>query len=69
MRIESLASVQWPELEAETGGLWGPDDEERLQLQLEDNKEVAADAQADIWGADLHEACLLYTSPSPRDRG
>ena len=55
MYEESLASVLWPEFDGETGGLWGPDDEERLQLQLDGNEDVAADGEAGFWGADLDE--------------
>lgn len=50
---ESLASVMWPELEGETGGLWGPDDEERLVLQLDNKNFDALDVQAGLWGADF----------------
>lgn len=50
---ESLASVMWPELEGETGGLWGPDDEERLVLQLDNKNFDALDVQAGLWDADF----------------
>lgn len=53
--VESLASALWPEFDGETGGLWGPDDEERLQLQLDGNIDLAPDGQADFWGVDFDE--------------
>lgn len=48
-----MASFKFPELEHNTGGLWGPDDEERLMLEVEE--ETKDGEMSGFWGTDTAE--------------
>lgn len=50
-----MESFLWPELEQNTGGLWGPDDEERLQLKQAENN-VKNGKAAGFWETDTAES-------------
>lgn len=46
--LENHQAVAWPELDGETTGMWGPDDKEREQLNLQQTRPAEAALPAKV---------------------